>query len=103
GKRGDAPAEGEAGATADQTAGAPGSDGAARGATRAQLYQQLAQTAARLQSLEPHSPIPYLIHRAVELGGLPFPQLIKALVRDANVLSELTREFGLEEPAPPPA
>jgi type VI secretion system protein ImpA len=101
GKRSDgAPAGDGEGTTATDGAAPAGTDGA-RGATRSELYRQLAQTAARLQSLEPHSPIPYLIRRAVELGGLPFPQLIKALVRDANVLSELNREFGLEPPAPP--
>jgi type VI secretion system protein ImpA len=76
-----------------RTAGAP--------ATRAEAYRQLAQAADLLQQLEPHSPIPYLVRRAVELGALPFPQLIKALIRDANVLGELNRELGIkagEEP-----
>ena len=41
--------------------------------SRAQVYQQLAQAAAMLQRLEPHSPIPYLINRAVELGACPSP------------------------------
>jgi type VI secretion system protein ImpA len=67
--------------------------------SRAAAYRQLAQAAAVLRELEPHSPIPYLIQRAVELGALPFPQLIKALVRDANVLSELNRELGIQEPS----
>jgi type VI secretion system protein ImpA len=67
-------------------------------ASREEAYRQLAQAAETLERLEPHSPIPYLVRRAVELGSLPFPQLIKALIRDANVLSELSREFGLKEP-----
>jgi type VI secretion system protein ImpA len=71
--------------------------------SRVDVYRQLANAAARLKLLEPHSPIPYLIERAVELGRLSFPELIKALVRDANVLNELNREFGLKQPeeAPP--
>lgn len=68
--------------------------------TRAEAYRQLARAAARLQELEPHSPIPYLVQRAVELGSLPFPQLMKALIRDVNVLAELNREFGIKEPPP---
>jgi len=85
--------------------GAPagqGADGASlrRGASRAEVYRQLSQAGALLQQLEPHSPIPYLIQRAVELGAMPFPQLIKALIRDANVLAELNRELGLKETAP---
>jgi type VI secretion system protein ImpA len=67
--------------------------------SRADAYRQLAEAAAMLERLEPHSPIPYLVKRAVELGALPFPQLMKALIRDANVLAELSREFGIKENA----
>jgi type VI secretion system protein ImpA len=69
---------------------------AAIGQTRAEAYRQLAAAAALLQRLEPHSPIPYLVQRAVALGALPFPQLMKALIRDANVLTELNREMGIK-------
>ncbi len=72
-----------------------GSRAAAAG-SRADAYRQLAAAADLLQRLEPHSPIPYLVKRAVELGALPFPQLMKALIREPNVLAELTREFGLK-------
>jgi type VI secretion system protein ImpA len=51
-----------------------------------------------LQRLEPHSPIPYLINRAVELGALPFPDLMIALIRDAEVLAGMNRELGIKEP-----
>lgn len=64
-------------------------------ATRAEAYRQLAEAAALLQRLEPHSPIPYLVQRAVQLGNLSFPELLRALVREPNVLAELTRELGL--------
>jgi hypothetical protein len=36
--------------------------------------------------------------RAVELGALPFPQLMQALIRDASVLSEMNRELGIKVP-----
>jgi len=89
-------------------------DGAAEGGgvagkvgSREQAYRQLAQAAAVLRQLEPHSPIPYLIQRAVELGSMPFPQLIRALIREQNVLTELNRELGIREaegtPPPPPS
>jgi type VI secretion system protein ImpA len=67
-------------------------------ATRAEAYRQLAQAASLLQEIEPHSPIPYLVRRAVELGSLPFPELIRRLIRDGNVLNELNRELGIKEP-----
>ena len=69
-------------------------------ATRAEAYRQLAQAADLLQQLEPHSPIPYFVKRAVELGNLPFPQLIRALIREPNVLLELERELGIKGEAP---
>jgi len=75
-----------------------------RGGSRTEAYRQLAQAAALLRQLEPHSPIPYLVQRAVELGSMPFPQLIRALIREPNILSELNRELGIkqeEAPAPP--
>jgi type VI secretion system protein ImpA len=81
-------------------------DGATQQARRAatsreEAYRQLADAAATLQRLEPHSPIPYLVQRAVELGALPFPQLIRALIREPNVLAELSRELGIKDEAPP--
>jgi type VI secretion system protein ImpA len=68
-------------------------------ASRTQVYQQLAQAAALLQQLEPHSPIPYLINRAVELGALSFPDLMRQLIRDSDVLTAMNRELGIKEPS----
>jgi len=84
--------------------GAATAAGALRPAvSRADAYRQLAQAAALLRQLEPHSPIPYLIQRAVELGSMPFPQLIRALIREQNVLTELNRELGIKEGGTPPS
>jgi type VI secretion system protein ImpA len=48
--------------------------------------------------MEPHSPIPYLIRRAVDLGAMPFPLLMKALISDAKALDEMNRGLGIKEP-----
>jgi type VI secretion system protein ImpA len=89
----------------DSPAGAAESDTQGNGQTaprggplqsRADAYRQLSEAAALLQRLEPHSPIPYLVQRAVELGAMPFPQLMRALIRDANTLTELSRELGIK-------
>jgi type VI secretion system protein ImpA len=79
------------------------SGGGAKAGSREQAYRQLAQAAAVLRQLEPHSPIPYLIQRAVELGSMPFPELMRALIREQNVLSELSRELGIKEPEAKPS
>jgi type VI secretion system protein ImpA len=62
---------------------------------RAEIYDQLLEAAGVLQSMEPHSPIPYLIQRAVELGRLPFPELVTRLVNEESTLEMFSREFGL--------
>jgi type VI secretion system protein ImpA len=68
-------------------------------ASRDVIYQQLKRAADSLKRIEPHSPVPYLVNRAVELGALPFHEMIRALIRDATVLEELTRELGIKEEA----
>jgi type VI secretion system protein ImpA len=96
-------------------AGGPAGEGAAEGlvaegggtvavarprfGTRDDIYQELANAATALERLEPHSPVPFLVRRAVELGALPFPLLMQALIRDANVLSEMNRELGIKSGA----
>lgn len=69
-----------------------------RDSNREELYTLLDHTAERLRGMEPHSPIPYLVKRAVRLGRLPFPALMKQVIREEATLTELNREFGLAEP-----
>lgn len=78
----------------------PAGAGLAGGAgttTRDEVYRQIAELAQVLAELEPHSPIPDLLRRAVELGKMSFRSLIQELIREPNTLSELRREFGLKE------
>ena len=56
------------------------------------------ELARELERIEPHSPIPYLVRRAVSLGALPFHEMIKNFVRDANVYAELARELEFKIP-----
>ena len=93
-------------APAPDESAAPAGGGAAAPAPRpnpindrASVYQQIAAAAAALRKLEPHSPIPYLLERAVELGALPFPDLMKVLVRSPDVLQSMNRELGIKEEA----
>ncbi len=65
--------------------------------TRQGAYDQLAQAAAILQRLEPHSPIPHLVLWAVELGKMRYPELMKALIQDGNVIKDLFRRLGIAE------
>lgn len=65
-------------------------------ATRDLIYRRLSEAAAALKQLEPHSPIPYLLERAIELGNMSFPQLMRELIRDAQVLGSMHRELGIK-------
>jgi len=102
-RKGPAASQGEeSSVSADGSPG--GGTGRPRLSGRDDIYQALADAAAALERLEPHSPVPFLVRRAVEMGGLPFPLLMQALIRDANVLSEMNRELGIKGPeVPPPA
>jgi type VI secretion system protein ImpA len=92
------------GDTPKQGADAPRPPAAAL--TRHDIYARLSEAAAILERMEPHSPVPYLIRRAVALGNLPFPQMMKALMRAEfqNALADLNRDLGIDEsqPGPPP-
>jgi type VI secretion system protein ImpA len=59
------------------------------------LYRQLAQIADALKRIEPHSPIPYLLERCVRLGAMPFPELMREVIREAGALDEIDRLLGL--------
>ncbi len=65
--------------------------------TRDDIYQQIANSAAALKKLEPHSPIPFLLEYACQLGALTFPELMKVLVRNPDVLRVMNRELGIKD------
>ena len=69
------------------------------GNSREELYRQIEVIATTLKRIEPHSPIPFMLERCVRLGGLPFPSLMRAIIREAGTLDELDRIMGLEAPA----
>lgn len=48
--------------------------------SRAQAYQRLVEAADYLQRTEPHSPVPYLVKRAVAWGNMDLVQLLGELV-----------------------
>ncbi|MFO0875771.1 MAG: type VI secretion system protein TssA [Gemmataceae bacterium] len=87
-----------------QPASAPSAGPVRPMSNRADIYARLREAADLLERMEPHSPVPYLIRRAVLLGSLPFPQMMKALMREEfkPALDDLNRELGIVEPAAAP-
>lgn len=63
--------------------------------TRDDVLSRLADASALLLEMEPHSPIAYLVQRAVKLARLPLPDLMRVLVRDPAVLGQLDRDLDL--------
>jgi predicted component of type VI protein secretion system len=70
---------------------------AATAGTRDGLYRQLEDIAAALRRIEPHSPIPFLIERCVKLGAMPFPQLMRAMIRETATIDDVERLLGIEK------
>jgi len=84
------------GTMGDVSAGVPVSGKTANvGNNREQLYQQLKQIADSLERIDPHSPVPFLIQRTIELRELKFPDLVSVLTRDGRVLDFMKK--SLEE------
>ncbi|WP_432723278.1 type VI secretion system protein TssA [Jeongeupia wiesaeckerbachi] len=68
----------------------PSSSGVVNG--REDAYRQLQAIATYLSQVEPHSPVPYLINRAVEWGRRPLPELLSELIESD---SEARRVWSL--------
>lgn len=66
-------------------------------AERRRLYSALALMADQLARLEPHSPVPYLIRRAVEWGGLNTAQLYNEVFVRCGGQINIFELLGLEE------
>jgi type VI secretion system protein ImpA len=59
--------------------------------SRDEAYRRLAEAAEYLSRIEPHSPAPYLVKRAILWGSLSLPQLLREVVRNQTELSEIYR------------
>jgi type VI secretion system protein ImpA len=94
-------APGAAGDASDSAAGGPeGSGGSAGGGrSREGIYAQLLQLVVALEVVEPHSPVPFLVRRAIELRDAKFPELVDQLTSGKNVLDFLRQPIELDKPA----
>lgn len=75
---------------------------------RDQAYATLAHVAAYLEKIEPHSPTPYLIHRAIAWGNMTLSEVVSNLLQEEGNLSFLldilnvNKEGTPERQTPPP-
>jgi type VI secretion system protein ImpA len=62
---------------------------------REQAYQMLAEIADYLTKVEPHSPTPYLIRRAVSWGHMSLGELLSELIQDGGDLIRTLKILGI--------
>lgn len=83
-------------------AGSASSDGNPRGSgtgavnDRREALQRLAEVAAYFQRAEPHSPVSYLVQRAVKWGNMPLESWLTDVIKDEGVLSQLRQTLGFD-------
>jgi type VI secretion system ImpA family protein len=65
--------------------------------SRAEAYRRLSEAADYLIRTEPHSPVPYVVKRAVEWGDLSFGELLVELVEGGGDHQRVLRLLGLDE------
>lgn len=83
--------EGEIGA--DGTVKAAGSSGGAI-STRRDALRRLAEIADFFQKTEPHSPVSYIVQRAVKWGNMPLESWLQDVIKDETVLFNLRQTLG---------
>ena len=66
--------------------------------SREDAYRVLQEVTQYLEAIEPHSPTPYLLRRAVAWGGVSFAQLLDELVRDPSDVRIIYEFLGLPPP-----
>ncbi|HEY0546755.1 MAG TPA: type VI secretion system protein TssA [Pyrinomonadaceae bacterium] len=87
-------AEGEAGATGDGATGI----GAGPVRTRQEALRRLAEVSDYFRRTEPHSPVAYLVQRAIKWGQMPLETWLQDVIKDDTVLGQLRETLGLNTP-----
>lgn len=65
-------------------------------ASRQEAYQKLAEAAAYFREAEPHSPVSYLVERAIRWGQMPLESWLAEVVKSEDVLIALRETLGLK-------
>lgn len=66
--------------------------------SRQAAMRQLAEVAEYFRRNEPHSPIPYLIERAINWGNMPLELWLRDVVKNDDVLGYVRETLGLNTP-----
>lgn len=73
-------------------------DGSVSGAiaNRKEALRRLAEIAAFFQKTEPHSPVSYLVQRAVKWGNMGLESWLQEVIKDQTVLFQLRETLGVD-------
>ena len=66
-------------------------------ASREEAYQKLAEAATYFREAEPHSPVSYLVERAIRWGQMPLESWLAEVVKSEDVLLALRETLGLKQ------
>jgi type VI secretion system protein ImpA len=66
--------------------------------SRADALRRLEALAAYFRRTEPHSPVSYLVQRAVRWGEMPLEAWLQDVINDDTVLSRVRETLGLKDP-----
>jgi type VI secretion system protein ImpA len=86
--------EAEAGSETSGQGGGGGSGGQTQ--SREQALRKLAEAANYFRRAEPHSPISYLVERAVRWGGMPLMEVLQEFIEDPNALKRIQSNLGIQ-------
>ncbi|HWM89360.1 MAG TPA: type VI secretion system protein TssA [Thermoanaerobaculia bacterium] len=89
-----APAQAEEPTIMEAETSAPARTGAIT--SRADAYQRLNEAADYLQRTEPHSPVPYLVRRAVSWGNMSLSELLQELLQKNADLPTIYALLGIK-------
>ncbi|MBX3460350.1 MAG: type VI secretion system ImpA family N-terminal domain-containing protein [Planctomycetes bacterium] len=60
-------------------------------------FERLKEVADFLRKTEPHSPVSYLVNRAVKWGDMPLESVLAELVKNTDVRKQILETLGLKE------
>jgi type VI secretion system protein ImpA len=66
--------------------------------SREEALRRLAEVAHYFQTTEPHSPVAYLVQRAIKWGQMPLELWLEDVIKDGSVLGQLRETLGLKTP-----
>lgn len=64
--------------------------------SRAEAFNRLEEIAVFLKQIEPHSPVSYLVQRAVNWGRMSFEELLQELLKDPTVRIQVGELLGIK-------